>query len=77
MCIEDQPPGDAHIDAYIRRLHILLKHGCQIKQVQMYTVARKTAESYVSSLSNEQLDQFTDRVRTVIPDLPVDVYYGS
>jgi len=50
--IDDEGPSEAEIAAYIDRLRELKAGGCQIKLVQVYTVARQTAESFVAPLEN-------------------------
>lgn len=71
MRIHHQPPPPAEIDGYVARLDELLRHGCQIKLVQVYTTARGTSESYVSALDDEALCAIAERVK----GLAVDVEY--
>ena len=75
MNVHDQPPTDAEIDAYIARLNELKANGCQIKLVQVYTIARGVAESYVTPLDAPRLDEISDRVRSQT-GLLVETYYG-
>jgi wyosine [tRNA(Phe)-imidazoG37] synthetase (radical SAM superfamily) len=74
MNLHDVGPDDEEIDAYVQRLRDLVTDGCQIKQVQVYTVARKSAEPWVSPLSDEKLDDISERVRRT--GLPVSTFYG-
>lgn len=74
MNIHGVPPDDAEIAAYVDRLKRLIKDGCRIKLVQVYTTARDTAEKYVTPLSNEAVDAIVERVRTA--NLPVEGFYG-
>jgi wyosine [tRNA(Phe)-imidazoG37] synthetase (radical SAM superfamily) len=75
MNVNGVPPADAEITAYIRRLRDLAAAGCRIKLVQIYTIARTTAEAYVTPLSDKQVDAIADRVRRET-SLDVEQYYG-
>ena len=74
MKIHDQPPADLEIDEYVKRLTELHAAGCQIKLVQVYTIARGTAESYVTPLEKSHVDAIAEKVRAV--GLNVEAYYG-
>jgi wyosine [tRNA(Phe)-imidazoG37] synthetase (radical SAM superfamily) len=74
MNVHGAPPGDAEVGAYIDRLRELHSGGCQIKLVQVYTIARSTAEAYVSPLDHAKLDDIAAQVRRL--QLPVEVFYG-
>lgn len=74
MNINGVPPSDSEIDAYLSRLNDLVAGGCRIKLVQIYTIARSTAESYVTPIDPAPLDALSDRVRKT--GLPVETYYG-
>ena len=63
MRINDQPPSDAEIDAYLARLRELKSQGSQIKLVQVYTVARATAEAFVTPLEKDRIDAIAANVR--------------
>jgi hypothetical protein len=41
--------------------------------VQVYTVARRTTEPYVTPLADEQLRAIADRVRAAV-NLPIEVF---
>lgn len=64
MRVEGSPPSDREISAYVARLNEITLAGGQIKLVQVYTVARKPAQSFVSPLSDAEVDAIRDRVRT-------------
>jgi len=68
-------PDSSEIDAYIRRLVELVAGGCQIKLVQVYTVARGTAVAACTALSASELDAISQRVR-LETGLLVETYYG-
>ncbi len=74
MNIHGAPPGDEEIHQFVQRLIELRDGGCQIKLVQVYTIARGTAESYVTPLSDAQVDTIADMVRAT--GLNVEAYYG-
>jgi wyosine [tRNA(Phe)-imidazoG37] synthetase (radical SAM superfamily) len=73
MNIHGQPPADAEIDAFVRRLADILAGGGRIRLVQIYTIARQTAEPYVTPLTDQQLQTIAARVRAVV-DLPIEVF---
>ena len=74
MNINGEPPSSAEIAAYVQRLRDLLAGGCRIKLVQVYTVARGPAESFVTPLPAPALDAIADQVKSA--DLPVETFYG-
>ncbi len=73
--IDGQGPPPAEIEAYCQRLREIVAAGGQIKLVQVYTVARRPAESCVTHLPSGEVDAIADQVarRT---GLPVEAYYG-
>ncbi len=75
MQMDAQPPSDAEIDAYCRRLSDIVEQGGEISLVQIYTIARRPAESSVAPLDSRQVDVIVDRVRnlTGLQSLP---FYG-
>jgi wyosine [tRNA(Phe)-imidazoG37] synthetase (radical SAM superfamily) len=75
MRIQDQPPSRSEIGAFIARLNEIQRAGGKLKLVQVYTVARPPAESFVTPLRNEEVDDITRRIEgeTGIPAMP---YYG-
>lgn len=76
MRVEGQPPDSAEIEAFIDRLKEIVDAGGKIKQVQVYTVARQPAESYVTPLPDNELDAIAHRVRKRT-GLRTETYYGS
>jgi len=74
MNLEGVPPGDSEIDAYVGRLVDLKQGRCQIKLVQVYTVARGPAEQYVSPLNRAAVDAIVARVKHA--GLNVQGFYG-
>ncbi|MBI1368975.1 MAG: radical SAM protein [Planctomycetes bacterium] len=76
MKLRGEPIPDAEFNTYLDRLAHLVAHGCQIKLVQLYTIARQTAESYATPLSDAQLDALAARLHARLPQLPAQTFYG-
>jgi wyosine [tRNA(Phe)-imidazoG37] synthetase (radical SAM superfamily) len=76
MRVNDQPPSEAEQEAYCRRLQEVLDAGGQIKLVQVYTVARRPTEGYVTPLQDAEVDALVQRVRQHT-QLNVSGFYGS
>lgn len=75
MRVHDEPPTPSEIEAFCDRLNEITSAGGQLKLVQIYTVARKPAESIVTPLSNDEVDALTETVRRKT-GLQVESYYG-
>jgi wyosine [tRNA(Phe)-imidazoG37] synthetase (radical SAM superfamily) len=75
MRVHGDPPTDAEIAAFCDRLNEIAAVGGQIQLIQIYTVARQPAESFVSHLSKDAVDAIaaTVEMRT---GLNVERYYG-
>lgn len=69
-----EAPSTAEIDAYLGRLRELIAGGCRISLVQVYTVARATAEADATPLSVAEVDAIVARVRAL--GLAAEAYYG-
>ncbi len=63
----------AEVEAFARQLRHILEEGGRIRLVQVYTVARRTAEPYVSPLTDPELEGVAGQIRSIV-DLPVSVY---
>lgn len=74
---QGKPISDAVFDAYVGRLAELLKAGCRIKEVHLYTIARRVAEPEAAPLLAADLDGLAARLKGRLPDLPVAVFPGS
>jgi wyosine [tRNA(Phe)-imidazoG37] synthetase (radical SAM superfamily) len=74
MRIDGEPPSDHEIEEYVQRLRELVAAGCRIKLVQVYTVARRTAEVNVTPLGDAALDAIAEKVRAI--PLEVETFYG-
>jgi wyosine [tRNA(Phe)-imidazoG37] synthetase (radical SAM superfamily) len=70
-------PPDAEVDAYCWRLREIVDAGGGIKLVQLHTVARPPAESFVAALADERLEAIAARVRAALEDVPVEVFPGQ
>jgi wyosine [tRNA(Phe)-imidazoG37] synthetase (radical SAM superfamily) len=76
MRVNGDPPPPAEIDAYCARINEFQAAGGQIKLAQIYTVARPPAESFVSSLTNMEVDAIAEQVGRET-GLPAECYYGG
>jgi wyosine [tRNA(Phe)-imidazoG37] synthetase (radical SAM superfamily) len=76
MRVEGQPPPEAELEAFCERLNEITAAGGQLKLVQIYTIARRPAESFVSPLVDAEVDQIVRLVKERT-GLPVLAYYGS
>jgi wyosine [tRNA(Phe)-imidazoG37] synthetase (radical SAM superfamily) len=70
------PPPAAEVEAYVGRLRDILGAGGKLKLVQIHTVARAPAESFVSPLADGELDALAEQVREAALGVPVETYYG-
>lgn len=64
MNVSGEPPQDTEISAWCERLNDVQKAGGAIQLVQIYTVARPPAESFVSALPPARLDAIAEQVRS-------------
>jgi len=76
MRVEGVGPSAGEIAAFCDRLNEVLAEGGAIHRVQVYTVARRPAESFVAPLPPEEVDVIADAVRERVK-VPVETYYGS
>jgi wyosine [tRNA(Phe)-imidazoG37] synthetase (radical SAM superfamily) len=74
--LRDEPPPRAELEAYCDRLCELVVGGGQIKLVQIHTIARRPAESFVAPLENSEVDALAELVRQRT-GLAVAAYYGN
>lgn len=56
------PPERSELKAYCDRLNEIVRRGGRIKLVQLYTVARPPAESFVSALAKDELEDIAKHV---------------
>jgi wyosine [tRNA(Phe)-imidazoG37] synthetase (radical SAM superfamily) len=76
MRVNGQPPSSAEQAAFCERLNEIVLAGGKIKLVQIYTVARRPAESFVAPLTNAEVDALTELVRRKT-GLETVAFYGS
>jgi wyosine [tRNA(Phe)-imidazoG37] synthetase (radical SAM superfamily) len=63
MRIQGEPPAATEQQAFCDRLNEIVDQGGQLKLIQLYTVARPPAESFVTPLSDQEIDLFVERIR--------------
>jgi wyosine [tRNA(Phe)-imidazoG37] synthetase (radical SAM superfamily) len=68
-------PPKTEIAAYCDRLNEIRAAGGRLDRVQVYTVARRPAEDWVSPLAPEEVDAIVETVRARV-QVPVEAYYG-
>ena len=73
MRVRDAPPSPDEIAAYVQRLCAVRDAGGAIDRVQVYTVARAPAESFVSALGGPEIDTIADAVEAA--GFSVERYY--
>ncbi|TWT46828.1 radical SAM protein [Botrimarina hoheduenensis] len=71
-----EAPPDEELDAYCDRLNEITRAGGKLKLIQIYTVARKPAESIVTPLTDAEVDAMVARVRRRT-GLRAAPFYGS
>ncbi len=76
MRIHDAPPASREIREYSRRLREIAAAGGKFKLIQIYTVARPPAETWVTPLFDDELDALAETVRHET-GLPIETYYGT
>jgi wyosine [tRNA(Phe)-imidazoG37] synthetase (radical SAM superfamily) len=76
MRVHGEPPTRRELEAFCDRLNEITSAGGQLKLVQVYTVARRPAESFVAPLSNGEVDAITNLVRTRT-NLNAESFYGA
>lgn len=76
MRIADVPPTAEELSAFCDRLNEITTAGGKIRLVQVYTVARKPAEATVTPLTNTEVDEIVNLVRTRT-GLAAEAFYGA
>lgn len=74
--LEGKPPSAEEIDAYCERIGQIQRDGGKIKLVQIYTVARRPAEDYVTPLTDEEVDAIAEKVHTST-GVTAECFYGQ
>ena len=73
MKVQGVGPEDAEITAYVSRLRTITQSGGQIQRVQVYTVARPPAESFVTALESERVREIAARITREL-NIPADAF---
>lgn len=76
MRVSGEPPTQAELEAFCDRLNEITAAGGQLKLVQIYTVARRPAESTVTPLHDAEVDQIVALVQART-GLNTTAYYGN
>ena len=63
MRVNGEPPSPAELEAFCDRLNEITAAGGQLKLVQVYTVARRPAESFVAPLDDAEVDAIVQLVK--------------
>ncbi len=63
MGVRGRPPEESELLAYVKCLNEITRAGGQIEHVQVYTIARRPAQPFVTALTNEEVDHITTLVR--------------
>jgi wyosine [tRNA(Phe)-imidazoG37] synthetase (radical SAM superfamily) len=77
MRVRGLGPSDEEIAAYIGRLRAFLAAGAGIKLVQVYSVSRPPAESYVTALPPAELEGIRSRIEAALGGIPIRRFDGS
>jgi len=72
-----ESPSDAEIDAWAGRLADLRAAGARIPLVQVHTVSRPPAESWVQPLTMPELEKIAQAARAALPGADVVCYRGA
>ncbi len=76
MRVAGDPPPAEELEAFCDRLNEITAAGGRIRLVQVYTVARRPAESYVTPLTDVEVDAIVELV-TTRTGLPAAAFYGA
>jgi len=76
MRVSGQPPSRQELEAFCDRLNEILAAGGKLKLVQVYTVARKPTESYVTPLADAEVDAIVELVKRRT-GIAAKAYYGA
>jgi wyosine [tRNA(Phe)-imidazoG37] synthetase (radical SAM superfamily) len=76
MRVNGEPPSADELNAFCDRLNEITAAGGMLKLVQIYTIARRPAESFVTPLTNAEVDEIVALVKTRT-GLTTIGYYGG
>ncbi|MEE9182131.1 MAG: radical SAM protein [candidate division NC10 bacterium] len=75
MTVQGVGPDEKEIEAFCDRLREIVAQGGKISLVQVYTVARRPAQPYVTPLADAEVDRIAEAVRRI--PLPVASFYSG
>ena len=75
MRVNGQPPSQLELTAFCDRLNEIVAAGGKLKLIQVYTVARRPAESFVAPLSDVEVNSIVTLVEQRT-GLATKAYYG-
>lgn len=73
MNVHGEMPPPEELQAYCGKVNDITANGGQISAIQLYTVSRPPAESYVTALTDGQMDQIAQTLQGSVT-IPVEVY---
>jgi wyosine [tRNA(Phe)-imidazoG37] synthetase (radical SAM superfamily) len=76
MHVNGEPPSQPELEAFCDRLKEITTAGGQLKLVQIYTIARRPAESFVTPLTDDEVDAIVSLVKDRT-GLNTIGYYGN
>src|SRR6478752_2462194 len=76
MRVNGEPPSRAELEAFCDRLNEITTVGGKLKLVQIYTVARRPAESFVAPLTDAEVDAIVALVKERT-QIPAQAFYGN
>jgi wyosine [tRNA(Phe)-imidazoG37] synthetase (radical SAM superfamily) len=76
MRVNGEPPSQQELEAFCDRLNEIATAGGHLKLVQIYTVARRPAESFVTPLTDAEVDAIVDLVKART-GLQSQAFYGN
>jgi len=76
MRVAGEPPSTAELEAFCDRLNEITSAGGRLSLVQVYTVARKPAESFVTPLGDAEVDAIVALVESRT-GLKASAFYGN
>jgi len=76
MRVRGEPASTAEREAFCQRLRDILAGGGRIQLVQIHTIARRPAESWVTPLADDEVDALAELVRQRT-GLPAAAYYSA
>ncbi len=76
MRVSGEPPSGHELAAFCDRLSEIQAAGGRLRLVQVYTVARKPTESYVTPLADGEVDAIVELVKRRT-GIPAKAYFGA